>query len=82
MKMSYEIRFTGTEEQMADQAWAEILGYLGADNVPLLPKVRDQVMAESRPIDDIVNMIGMMWGISGKYNSLALKQFLLGERNI
>jgi hypothetical protein len=80
--MSYEIRFTGTEEQMADQAWSEILGYLGVDNVPLLPKVRESVMKDGNSVDAVVDMIGMMWGISGKYPSLALKQFLLGERDI
>lgn len=78
--MHYEVRFTGTDEEKTDQAWDEILSYLGERNTPMLEGVRTQVAATTDTVDGIVNMISMMWGINGTYPRLALKQFLLGER--
>ena len=80
--MKYEIHFTGTDVDKTDQAWNEILAYLGKENTPMLEGVRNQVAATTDTVDGIVNMISMLWGIEGTYPCLALKQFLLGEREV
>jgi hypothetical protein len=78
--MHYEIQFKGTDKEKTDAAWDEVLSYLGERNTPMLEGVREQVSATTETVDGIVNMIGMMWGIQGHFPRLALKQFLLGER--
>ena len=81
--MHYEVRFTGTETERTDQAWQEILAYVG-DMKSKLVNVRKENKTEGneQQAKFVADTVGMFWGISGYHPNKALQEFFMGTRNI
>lgn len=81
--MHYEVRFTGTENEMTNQAWQETLDYLGGMTTKLAQiKEEQQTEGNAERSEKTAQLIGMFWGIQGYYPNKALQEFFIGTRNI
>ena len=81
--MKYTVKFEGTEAEMVEQAWKEILSYLG-DMQKKLGKIKKEGATEGSEerSEKTAQLLGMFWGIEGHYPHLALKEFFMGTRKI
>ena len=81
--MKYTVQFKGTEEARTNQAWKEILSYLG-DRQKQLGKIKKEVQTEGSEerSKKTARLVGMFWGIEGHYTQLALKEFFMGTRKL